>query len=230
MIFHLLKKDLRKTWTMDVAFVGFTLVLCAVVLRRDYVGSSGYGSSSGLVMAGLMLYMLVFGNLMNIEKYEEKHHGYRIMAQLPVSRLDLVLSKYLIALMNAVLGVLALNVVYGLFSILAAFPAERLKFLVLSGAICLVLSGFAYLGVFAYGYRRVRSGIMALYIISLIGPQLYIFLRASSGAGSNLIELLSLVRPVAIAAVAVLALVLFAAAAVAAAAVAAARTAECTAP
>ena len=134
------------------------------------------------------------------------------------------MSKYLIVLMNAVLGVLALNVAYSLFSILGAFPGERLKFLVLSGSICLVLNGLAYLGVFAYGYRRVRSGIMALYIISLIGPQLYIFLRASSGVGSNLIETLSLVRPAAIVAVVVVALAAFAGAAVAAA-----RTAECTA-
>ena len=217
MIFHLLKKDLRRTWAMILAFVGFALVLCAVVLRRDYVEGSGYGSSSGLVMAGLMLYMLVFGNLMSIEKYEEKYHGYRILAQLPVSRLDLVLSKYLLVLTSTVIGVFVLNSVYGLFSVLAAFPGERLKFLVLSGSICLVLNGFSYLGVFAYGYRRVRSAIMALYIISLAGPQLYIILQATRGVGSSLLESLSAIPPFVIPAVAVVAIGAFVGAALGAA-------------
>ena len=165
MILHLLRKDLRKTWSMDIAFVGFSLLLCAVVLRQDYVEVSGYGSTSGLTMAWLMLYMLVFGNLMNIEKYEEKHHAYRIMAQLPISSMDLALSKYLLMLINTVLGVLTLNGVFGAFK---------------------------------FGYRRVRSRIMALYIACLIGPQLYLFLRATSGAGSTLLESLANIRPVVI--------------------------------
>jgi hypothetical protein len=217
MIGHLIKKDLRKTWTMAAAFLGFTILLCAVILPEYSAIGDGFGGSSGMMLGGLMLYMLVFGNTMNIEKYEEKHHAYSWMAQLPVSGHELVLGKYIIVLVSTVAGVAVLQVLYQVFSIISAFPYSRLAFFVFSGCACLVLNGVAYLGLFRFGYRKMRAAIMALYVLCLIGPQLLLFLRAVGGDEAELAGGLASMSPAVLVVAAFLSLVVFAATAYAAA-------------
>ena len=174
-------------WTMPLAFLAFSILLSATVLQEDYM-QEGYGSSSALIYGGLMLYMLVFGNTMNVEKYEDKHHAYRILARLPVSRSDIVAGKFILVLAGTVLGVFTLEAIFRAFSILSLWPNVRFRYLLLSGSISLILNGIAYAGVFRYGYHKIRAWIMVLYILSLLGPQLLIFLQSTRGAGTTFVD------------------------------------------
>jgi hypothetical protein len=50
----------------------------------------------------------------------------------------------------------------------------------LSGALTLVLNGISYLGIFRYGFHKVRAGIMVVYIFAMLSPQIVIFVQQVS--------------------------------------------------
>jgi hypothetical protein len=177
MIYHLIKKDLRKLMVVVAAFFALTIVMCATVFGADYFEENEYLDASQMILAGLMLHMLVFGNLMNVEKYEEKHNAYKMMAPLPISNLEIVTAKFLNIFLSTAFGIISILVIYKLFGIGGTWPGMKLRYLLLTGALSLGLNSACYLGVFRYGFHRFRMVIMTVYVLALIGPQLVIFLQ-----------------------------------------------------
>ena len=177
MIYHLIKKDFRRLWSVIIAFFALGIIMCAAVFGEDYFEEGDYINATEMVLAGLLLHMLVFGNLMNVEKYEEKHNGYRMMAPLPVSSYELVVAKYITIFLNAVFGIVSIYVIYELFGVGDAWPGLKIRYLLVTGALTLVLNGISDVGVFRYGFHKVRMGIMVVYILALLGPQLITFLQ-----------------------------------------------------
>ena len=177
MIAHLIKKDLRKSWLVTLMFVLFCVLVCALVFDSEVLGESDYLNTSAMNMAGILLNMLVFGNLMNVEKYEEKHNAYKMMAPLPVSARELVSGKFFVVLLSAVCGIFGVAAIYSIFGIGGAWSALRIRYLLFSGSVSLVLAGLCYLGVFRYGYHKIRAAVMGVYIVALLTPQLASFLQ-----------------------------------------------------
>ncbi len=174
---HLFKKDLRRLWILVFFFLAFCVLLCAAVFAAGYLEEHEYVDATSIITAGLLLHMLVFGNLMNVEKYEEKHHAYKLMAPLPVSSVEIVASKFLSILVCVVFGVISIHIIYELFGITGAWRGIRIRYLLLTGSLTLVLNSVSYLGVFRYGFHKVRAGIMGVYILALLAPQLIVFLQ-----------------------------------------------------
>jgi hypothetical protein len=160
-----------------LAFFGLCIVMCAAVFGGDYLEDNEYINATEMILAGLLLHMLVFGGLMSVEKYEEKHNAYRMAAPLPVLNIEIVAGKFLYIFLSAVLGIVSILIIYELFGIGGAWPGLRIRYLLLTGALSLALNGVSYLGVFKFGFHKVRAGIMAVYILALLGPQLVIFLQ-----------------------------------------------------
>jgi len=181
MIWHLFRKDLRRLWVVAIVFLTMCILLCAAVFAPDYLEENDYIDATEIVLAGLLLHMLVFGNLMNVEKYEEKQQACRILAPLPVSGFEIVAAKFLSVFLNTIVGITAISVIFGLFGVGDAWPGLKLRYLLLTGALTLVLNGVSYLGVYRFGYHRVRAGIMAVYILALAGPQILSFLHQVGG-------------------------------------------------
>jgi hypothetical protein len=177
MIVHLVKKDLRRVWLLTLMFIVFCVLMCAVVFDSELLRESDYTQTSAMNLAGLLLNMLLFGNLMTVEKYEEKYSAYKIVAPLPVLDWEQVVGKFLIVLLSAAFGIIAVISIYKLFGIGNSWPGLRARYLLLTGSISLVLSGLCYVGIFKFGYHKMRAPIMALYILALIGPQLASFLQ-----------------------------------------------------
>ena len=177
MIAHLVKKDLRKTWLLASIFILFSVLMCSLVFDSEILKGSDYTNTSVMNLAGLLLNMLVFGSLMSIEKYEEKHSGYKMTAPLPVTSAEIVIGKFIVIFFAVVFGILGVLIIYRLFGIGDLRPELRLNYLLLAGSISLVLNGLSYLGIFKYGFHKVRAPIMGVYVLALIVPQLVSFLQ-----------------------------------------------------
>ncbi len=172
MIGHLIKKDLRKVWLLTLTFLVFCILMCALLFNSDDMKEIEYANTQAINLAGLLLNMLVFGNLMSVEKYEEKHNAYKMMAPLPVSAREVVAGKFVIVFLSVVFGITGIAVIYDLFGIGDLFPVLRIRYFLFTGSISLVLNGLCYVGVFRYGYHKMRAPIMGVYILVLLGPQL----------------------------------------------------------
>jgi len=177
MIFHLFMKDLRKLVIIAVVFILFAVIMCVTLFSEGFIDDNSYLDATKMILAGLLLHMLVFGNLMNVEKYEEKHNAYRMMAPFPVSALEIVAEKFFSILVCTVFGIVSILVIYDLFGVDVAWQGLRIRYLVLTGALTLSLNAIGYLGVFKYGFHRMRPAIMVVYILAMLGPQLTVFLQ-----------------------------------------------------
>jgi hypothetical protein len=190
MIFALLGKDLRKMWLLAIAFAVFSIVICAVLFQEDYIRESSYGSGAALIMSGMMLYMLVFGGLMNIEKYEEKHNGYKMMAVLPLPNSILVTVKYGILFVSTLVGIVYLLIVLKAFGVMENAFGQKLNYLLICGFVGLAANGLMYVGIFKHSYHRMRAVTMVIYIGMLIGPQLLHFLLQMRGDEAGFIRII----------------------------------------
>ncbi len=190
MIAALLRKDLRKIWPLAAAFAVFSVLICAVMFQEDYILNSAYGSGSALILSGMMLYMLIFGGLMNIEKYEEKHNGYKIMSALPLPNFILSGVKFTILIFCFIIGVPYLLIILKIFAVMEGSFMLKLKYFLLSGSIGLAVNSVGYVGILKYGYNKIRVRITIVYIGLLLTPQVLHFLLLIFGNDTGFIQII----------------------------------------
>jgi hypothetical protein len=133
--------------------------------------------------------MLVFGSVMHTEKHDEKNRIYGFLDTLPITTTQIVAAKYLLILLLDIAGIGFLYLAMKLFAIRIQPAGLPLAALVLGGNVSLVLCGLGYVGVFKWGYSRLRVVIMVMYIALLVVPQLLLFLFIESrGSLSNIVS------------------------------------------
>ena len=118
--------------------------------------------------------------------------------------------KYGLLLFFTIIGIGYLLLVLRFFDVFMDSSVTKLKYLVINGSVGLVATGWAYIGVFRYGYYKVRALIMAVYIGLLIGPQLtHFLLQISRKNGSGFIPVIDRISVPGVVAIVAAALVSF---------------------
>jgi hypothetical protein len=151
---------------MLIAFVVCTTLLLATVLQeylqRDVTSVVG---SHGLLM--LFVFMLVYGTVMHVEKYEEKFKAYRFLRTLPLTDREIVYSKFVLLILLALFAVTFLMSTASIFSI-NTWEHRTLNFLVPAAVLALLAGGTAYIGIFRWGYSACRTLIVFLYLLLIL--------------------------------------------------------------
>ncbi len=138
-----------------------TLYFCLV--RKEFSGAM-------ILFQGLWLILTVEGALAVNEKTEEKQHGYDFLRMLPIKDREVVLSKFLIVLITAVLLV-AFNYALYLFipGSVHMYAIGRVVML-LSAIYALLLTGVSYVIIFRFGHAAFVKFVWVVMIISMVGP------------------------------------------------------------
>lgn len=170
---HLIVKDLRRDIWMIAAFAAFSLGLMILYrqISDDYSNAGALLDWSSLYVIIIMLIMLVYGTVMHVEKHEDKNSAYAFLRTLPISDREVVTAKFILLLFLDIIGVAYLWAAIRL-SELTYSPISILpRYLITAGIVCLVFSGIIYLGIYRFGYMKMKAWIMVLYLAMLILPQ-----------------------------------------------------------
>jgi len=126
-----------------------------------------------VMVNSILLYVFLIGPMMIAEQTEEKCNGYAFLGSLPVTRWEIVTGKFCLVLMSVAI------LVAGNLVLLASWPgppdqvAISQSAVILNGALCLLICGVIYTGVFSLGYTRsFVVGTVSVGILSLVPPVL----------------------------------------------------------
>jgi hypothetical protein len=160
-MWNIVKKDAKFVIFYFSAIVAVEFFLW--ILTRDSL------STAFVLISGVLVYSLVFGEIFINEQYEEKHHGYIFMKTLPVGIGEVVSAKFLRVLLSAF-------VFMGLTVLLITFAPghpDRIvlvrSFVLFNGIVALIAAGFVFIGLFGMGYMIfLRVALSVLVLLQLI--------------------------------------------------------------
>ncbi len=151
-----LKKNMGVYLGTLVAFLAVDVVFIFLVGNMaEYV----------LMIANLPL-IYVFLYIISIEQYEDKNHGYAILAALPLKPSEVVFTKFFQLLVGIILVTLPSQLIDPAKGgeLVRLFP----KLTLLSANLAALIGGILYLGIFAFGYMKfARTFVMAILVLGV---------------------------------------------------------------
>lgn len=155
----LIKKDLYKMLAnIFPVFVIFVFILFFMISQDEKPS----------FFWGLWMFALVAGGITAVEKQEEKNHGYRFMARLPISDREIVQAKYIV-LLSSVIFVGLLNLILRVAFTLPKGFIDISRIIITSLSwVFLLLGGMIYVLIFKKGLTRSLTIIWATIIGGLI--------------------------------------------------------------
>ena len=130
----------------------FVFVASLIVILRLITGSKL--STSFVIIAGVLVFFLVFASTFTNEQYEEKNKGYTFLDTLPVTAREIVEAKYALVL-------LAVGFCVGFLVILISLSGSAPEtiniarsYVLFMGVVCLIMAGVNYIGIFALGFTK----------------------------------------------------------------------------
>ena len=130
----------------------FVFVASLIVILRLITGSKL--STSFVIIAGILVFFLVFASTFTNEQYEEKNKGYTFLDTLPVTAREIVEAKYALVL-------LAVGFCVGFLVILISLSGSAPEtiniarsYVLFMGVVCLIMAGVNYIGIFALGFTK----------------------------------------------------------------------------
>jgi hypothetical protein len=122
------------------------------------------------------IYWLVLGAVYSHEQLEHKNNGYAFLRNLPISRRDLVLSKYILVFLSVLIYISVQYIWLG-----SIFPdpgdtATARAYVLINSSFCLVLAGWFYALIFRYGFGKFGKILLVSWILLLISPILILTL------------------------------------------------------
>ncbi len=127
-------------------------------------------SGAMVLMQGLWLILAVIGALAVNEKIEEKSQGYNFLKSLPLKDLEIILSKFSLALLTTAILV-AYNYILYLF-----FPGPEYLytlgrvFVFLCAIFAIFLAGISYIIIFRFGHAVFVKFVWVAMIITMVSP------------------------------------------------------------
>lgn len=116
------------------------------------------------------LFFVVLGAVYIHEQLEQKTNGYAFLRMLPVKASDIVVSKFLLVFLTALIYVGFHCVAFAKISSDPGYFNPSCAFLIINANICLVLTALVYLGIFRYGYAKVGKFVILSYFLIIISP------------------------------------------------------------
>lgn len=145
-------------------FIGYVVVV--VVLTATLRIILGNENAVPLVLiSGMLVFLTVFGPVFFNEQYEEKHKAYDFLDTLPVNASEIVSAKFGLVLLTVVatVGYLLL-----LFAVSKVAPNDWIlvrSHILMSGAVCLLLTALSYIGIFSIGYTKFVMIVMSFFML-----------------------------------------------------------------
>jgi ABC-type Na+ efflux pump permease subunit len=168
---------------MIASFIGFSVIITATYLKETYMGSGSFEALSILFMPCIFLLMLVYGTVMHVEKYEDKNKTYGLLRTLPIRAREIVFAKYLLPMLLGIAGIGFLYLTLKLFSFEVELNRLTPAVLIIAGNISLVASGFGYVGIYKWGFSKIRIAILVFYMALMVVPlALFILIRKTGGS------------------------------------------------
>ena len=147
-----------------------SFVLLPVLLIAERVSADTF-QPLFVILNSAFFYTLLFGPVMITEMDEEKCHGYSFLGALPVTAREIVWARFSLAFM-----VVAANAA-GNWALIASWSARPEQIALSQSAVafntamCLILCGLVYAGIFALGYTRFVVSVLTVTVaISLVPP------------------------------------------------------------
>jgi hypothetical protein len=175
MMFAITWKETQKN---ALAIGSFIVLSIGLVLVFNNVLPGIFGEEKAMLdtnyglLMGIWINMLVFSGLMSGEKEEDQNRGYEFYKTIPVSDRQIVLGKFLTVLLNTVFGVAVFMVLMGIFPYDMETLLRPQAYVLVSAGVSLVLVGLLYPLCFRWGYTRVMSVVILVYIGAMMLPQM----------------------------------------------------------
>jgi hypothetical protein len=116
------------------------------------------------------LFFVVLGAVSIHEQLEQKSNGYAFLRTLPVKASDIVVSKFLLVLLSALVYIVFHCVAFAKISADPSYWKTSCSFLIINGNICLILTALLYVGIFRYGYNKVGKFVVLLWLFIVLSP------------------------------------------------------------
>jgi hypothetical protein len=116
------------------------------------------------------LFFVVLGAIYIHEQLEQKSNGYAFLRTLPVKASDIVVSKFLLVLLSALVYIGFHCVAFVKISTDPSYWKPSCSFLIINGNICLILTASLYIGIFRYGYNKVGKYVIFLWLFIVFSP------------------------------------------------------------
>jgi hypothetical protein len=116
------------------------------------------------------LFFVVLGAVYIHEQLEQKSNGYAFLRTLPVKASDIVISKFLLVFLSALVYIVFHCVAFAKISSDPNYFNPSCSFLIISGNICLILTALLYVAIFRYGYNKVGKFVVLLWLFIVLSP------------------------------------------------------------
>lgn len=151
----------KKNLAFFAGYCGVVFVLTAIL--RVALGVEN--AAPQVLIAGVMIFMLVFGAMFFNEQYEEKHKAYDFLDTLPVSAGEIVSAKFGLVLVTVTATVGYMLLLFSLTKIAPNDWALVRSYLLLSGVVCLGGAALSYIGIFILTYTKFAVIVMSFVVL-----------------------------------------------------------------
>lgn len=141
---NIMFKDLYQARKTILLYLALGLVYILSTIRTE----------AGIAMSVGFIFLMIYGVVARNEYVEEKNRGYSLLRTLPLKPYKIVMSKYMAAIVLAVISV----IYYGLMALLFGSNVADIRFMIsilLVGAgFALIFTGILYIFIYKYGAAR----------------------------------------------------------------------------
>jgi hypothetical protein len=116
------------------------------------------------------LFFVVLSAVHIHEQLEQKSNGYAFLRTLPVKASDIVISKFLLVFLSALVYTVFHCVAFTKISSDPSYWKPSCSFLIINGNFCLILTALLYIGIFRYGYNKVGKYVIFLWLFIVLSP------------------------------------------------------------
>jgi hypothetical protein len=143
-------KIIKKNINFFILYFGIVAVL--ITILRLITGDEL--SPTFVIISGILVFLLVFGSTFANEQYEEKNKGYMFLDTLPVTAREITEAKFALVFLAVGLCVGSLVILISLSGSAPETITVARSYVILTGLICLILSGVNYIGIFTLGFTK----------------------------------------------------------------------------
>lgn len=152
---------------------GYYLVLLALFIPGFYLYWKTTRMSLDVTVVVIHLATMFTATLLaifNAELIEERSRGYRFLASLPVTSMQIVAGKFLPILISTVIYVVFSWMIFSNLEVSEEDLALSRKVLVLSSPFSLMAGALSYIGIFRFGFARFNKILLVFLVLSYLSP------------------------------------------------------------
>jgi hypothetical protein len=113
---------------------------------------------------------LVLGAMWSHEQMENKANGYAFLRILPIDPSMIVKAKFAMVFIAVAIYVAGCCIAFAFVSINPEYLIPSSAYVIMYGAICLLVAGLLYLGIFRHGFSRFGKYILIAWVVLLTSP------------------------------------------------------------